>query len=584
MLRSVSFHNFKALENFSVSLRTTNVLVGPNNAGKSTVLDGFRALAAAIRYARRYRAQPVRGPTGQRVFGFNIPAGTIPISTVNIHSHYREVETQVAFTLENGRRLTLFFDEDATCTLCLDAEIGSFSTTSQFARAYPVDIAVVPTLGPFEEDEELLTDDGYVQRWAGTRRGHRLFRNVWRRRPPEEFETFKRLVEETWPGMSIEPPEIIGYVPAQLKMFCKEERIDREIYWAGFGFQVWLQFLTHMISAQEHSSIVIDEPDIYLHPDLQRRLFNLVRSRAGQSILATHSVEIINEADPDDVVVVDKHRRRGRRVTDVAGMQHAIDSLGSTQNIHLTKLSQGRRVLFVEGTDFTLLRRFARRLRLHRLAEGTTITVIPIGGFGQWRKIEDAAWTFAQILRTDVSLAALFDHDFRCDEEVEIFLNELRKTVPLSFVLERKELENYMLNMSAISRAIRSRLEGNQPIEFDVDEYVAQLFETITSECKTHVRVQCDAHRLRFFAGSSEDQSTLLKRSSEWLDEQWTSIEGRVRVVPGKSLLTAMNRHLQDDLNTSLTHAMIINNMSISDIPKNLRVVLQRLEEFAMAE
>jgi len=28
MFRSVSFHNFKALENFSIALRKTNVLVG----------------------------------------------------------------------------------------------------------------------------------------------------------------------------------------------------------------------------------------------------------------------------------------------------------------------------------------------------------------------------------------------------------------------------------------------------------------------------------------------------------------------------------------------------------------------------
>jgi predicted ATP-binding protein involved in virulence len=104
MFRSVSFHNFKALENFSVALRKTNVLVGPNNAGKSTVLDGFRALAGAFRYARRYRPMPVMGPHKQQVLGYQIPTSTIPISTANIHSQYRDEETQVIFTLENGRK------------------------------------------------------------------------------------------------------------------------------------------------------------------------------------------------------------------------------------------------------------------------------------------------------------------------------------------------------------------------------------------------------------------------------------------------------------------------------------------------
>ena len=109
MLRSVAFHNFKALEHFSIALRRTNVLVGPNNAGKSTVLDGFRALAAAMRYARRYRPVPIIGPVGRQLLGFQIPASTVPISIANIHSHYEEVETQVIFAIANGRRLTSFF-------------------------------------------------------------------------------------------------------------------------------------------------------------------------------------------------------------------------------------------------------------------------------------------------------------------------------------------------------------------------------------------------------------------------------------------------------------------------------------------
>ena len=445
MFRSVSFHNFKALENFSIALRRTNVLVGPNNAGKSTVLDGFRALAGAFRYARRYRPVPVMGPERRQVLGYPISTSTIPISMANIHSHYREEETFVIFALDNGRRLTLFFNEEGSCRLCLDADIGALTTTAQLAKSYPIDIAVIPTLGPFEEDEELARDE-YVRQWASGRRSHRLFRNIWRRKGLGEFEAFRNLVEETWPGMSIKPPELLGYAPPRLAMFCQEKRIDREVYWAGFGFQVWLQFLTHILAAQNTSFLVVDEPDIYLHPDLQRRLFWLVQSRSAQSIMATHLIEIINEADPEDLVVVDKTKRTGKRITDVSGMQEAIEALGSTQNIHLTKLSKDRKVLFVEGSDFGLLRRLARKLQLNRLADGSLLTVIPVGGFTQWSKIEDAAWTFKNILRAEVKLAALFDHDYRCEEEVAEFLRVLRKSAPLCFVLRRKELENYLLH------------------------------------------------------------------------------------------------------------------------------------------
>jgi predicted ATPase len=50
----VEFIRFKAFKRFNLSLRHFNILVGPNNAGKSTVLAAFRILAAGMRRAYRH--------------------------------------------------------------------------------------------------------------------------------------------------------------------------------------------------------------------------------------------------------------------------------------------------------------------------------------------------------------------------------------------------------------------------------------------------------------------------------------------------------------------------------------------------
>jgi predicted ATPase len=44
----VEFARFKAFKRFRLNLKHFNILVGPNNAGKSTILASFRILAAAI--------------------------------------------------------------------------------------------------------------------------------------------------------------------------------------------------------------------------------------------------------------------------------------------------------------------------------------------------------------------------------------------------------------------------------------------------------------------------------------------------------------------------------------------------------
>ena len=86
LITNARFRNFKALGDFSIVLRRTNVLVGPNNAGKSTVLDGFRALEGALRYAKRYKPTGVVGEGGKSIKGFDIPAGSLPINLENIQT------------------------------------------------------------------------------------------------------------------------------------------------------------------------------------------------------------------------------------------------------------------------------------------------------------------------------------------------------------------------------------------------------------------------------------------------------------------------------------------------------------------
>ena len=48
----ITFRNFKALADFSLWLRDVNLLVGPNNCGKSTIISALRVLDNGIRFAR----------------------------------------------------------------------------------------------------------------------------------------------------------------------------------------------------------------------------------------------------------------------------------------------------------------------------------------------------------------------------------------------------------------------------------------------------------------------------------------------------------------------------------------------------
>ena len=102
---SVEFSRFKTFRAFSLRVRHFNILVGPNNAGKSTILAAFRILAAAMRKANRQAPQFIRGPMGQ-TYGYAIDLSAISVAEENIFYNYDDSEpATVTFTLSNKGQL-----------------------------------------------------------------------------------------------------------------------------------------------------------------------------------------------------------------------------------------------------------------------------------------------------------------------------------------------------------------------------------------------------------------------------------------------------------------------------------------------
>jgi hypothetical protein len=237
------FHRFKAFQDFSLNTRHFNILVGPNNSGKSTILAAFRILAAAIKKAYQRRPEPVDGPQG-RVFGYSVDLSAISVAEENVFYNYDDSEAaHVTFTLTNKNQLILHFPAQGVCNLIARTNTGRIIETPQaFSAAFNSPVGFVPILGPVEHDEPLYRKEA-ARRVLFNYQAARNFRNIWHHFP-EQFEEFRSALRRTWPGMDVEPPIVsISDMKATLHMFCPEERIPREIFWAGFGFQVWCQML-----------------------------------------------------------------------------------------------------------------------------------------------------------------------------------------------------------------------------------------------------------------------------------------------------------------------------------------------------
>lgn len=581
MISSIQFENFKVLENFSVSLKEFNILVGINNSGKSTILDALRILQGAYRYASRLKFQHIYLPDGKVVLGWEIPDSSIPILLENVQTNLSEEPAIIKYRLDSKKLLYIHLYKGRQTILSFDIDGEIPKTTVEFRNQFNLNLAIVPTLSPFEVEEEIV-DSQYLNRWSGSRRASRLFRNIWFQYP-ENFEEFRNKVETTWQGMSISIPEKQDMFSKRLSMFFLENRITREICWAGFGFQVWLQLLTHIINNKDADIIVIDEPEIYLHPDLQHKILNLLRETQAMVLLATHSAEIINEAEPNEVLVIDRSYKSARRLNNIAGLQSATDLIGSNQNINLTRLARGKRILFVEGKDLKLLTKLSAVSDYKGIFEINNLTVIPIEGFSQNERVSGTNWTFSKIISEEVKIMALFDRDYRCDEEIEEFKNRLKPDATFVHVFKRKEIENYLLCDIAIQKTINSNLKkrcemtSKSHIEITIDETRAILFN-ISETFKPDVYSQLAAHKYRFFHSEGLDLATVIMNEQKQFEAKWKDLEYRLTIIPGKEFLSTLNTFLQENYKISLTNSQICNNMRKVDLDIDILELFEQIK------
>lgn len=580
--RRVDFHHFKAFEKFRLDLRHFNILVGPNNAGKSTVLAAFRILAAAMRRASARRATRVVGPGG-RTEGHIIDLAPISVAEENIFFDYDDsAPASVRFRLTNGHELTLYFPEQGACILIPDAQGSPIDTPTNFKQQFNCPIGFVPILGPVEHNEQLYERDAARQALYSYRAA-RNFRNIWHHYP-QEFGAFRTVLRETWPGMDIERPTIdFSYDRPRLHMFCPEDRIPRELFWAGFGFQVWCQMLTHVIQSKEASIFLIDEPDIYLHSELQRQLLGILRNLGPDILLATHSTEIVSEAEADDIVLINKRRKSARRIKHPSQLSEVFATLGSNLNPVLTQIAKTRKVVFVEGKDFQIFSKFARKLHAANVANRSAFAVLPIWGFNpeRARNIEAGIET---TLGGKVKVATILDRDYRSQPECSYLESACKDFSEFARIHHMKEVENFLLVPDAIDRAASRQLEeSNRRTGKDVAYTVCAtaLLDANALSQKGHTMAQFLAHRRRFARSqkSTLDEATI---NEDALAEFERSFERPYEIVSGKAALASLNAELQNRFGVTVTPTAIIDAMKMDEIPQEMVSLIRDIAKWSL--
>ncbi len=384
MLERIVIRNFKLFDEVDIELGDAVVLIGPNNSGKTSVLQALSLWDLGVKrwYEKRGSKVTAKKRSGVTINRRDLLALPVPETNLlwrDLHVRRRN---------QSGRRRTQ--------NIRIDIEVHGTSQGKQWhcgvefdyanseslycrplgwgagrghiedslpREALDVRVAYLSPMSGLSANEARL-DPGAIQVRLGEGRTAEVLRNLCYALVEEHEESWLRLAERVRAlfGVRLLRPE---YVPerGELTMTFENRRgIRLDISSAGRGMQQTILLMAFLMGNPE-TVLLLDEPDAHLEILRQRQVYNALTDAAlesgSQIIVASHSEVILGEAASRDIVVA------------FVGKPHRIDDRGA-QAIKALRIigfedyylaQRNGWVLYLEGaTDLKILLAFAGKL------------------------------------------------------------------------------------------------------------------------------------------------------------------------------------------------------------------------------
>ena len=372
MIRTVRIRGFKRFDEVEFRLPGHLVLAGPNNTGKTTVLQAIASWSLALQRWRELdnfsaRRGYVRAPFARQAFT------AVPLRSFDLlwtdRRYRKRSPVEIEIRHDAGWSITMEFIADSTEQIYVRP---TADVTADTLRSLELQAVYVPPMTGLDTNERLLQPVA-VEQLLGLGRPGEVLRNLLVAASHDEsaWAALEASIRKLF-GYELLPPDASGpFIRADYRITDEGPVLD--IASAGSGFQQILMLLA-FLNTRQGAVLLLDEPDAHLHVILQDAIYHELRTVASrqrsQLVVATHSEVVINAVEPRELCVT---LHEPRMVADDTDRSRLISSLRVLSNADVIQALGVRGVLYVEDyTDINILRAWAATLE-HR-AEGLLAT------------------------------------------------------------------------------------------------------------------------------------------------------------------------------------------------------------------
>lgn len=299
-IKQIRINSFKNINYIEIPLDDVTLLVGGNNSGKSSIIQGIHFAISCLRSTKIYGKSA------------NSPATTLGLNQFSYLPTHQIMELNHSnpMTQSEGPRFDFWYDDssgaeerfslslyrgkNSNVSLTYKKDTTLYAEASELVRPFSV---YVPGLAGIPLVEERRAN-AIVQTGIAQGDANLFLRNVLHRleQEPVKKQQLESLMRRIFPNFSVKTyfdENINQYISSRVH----SEGLEIPLEMVGTGCLQALQLSAYVILYRPEL-LLLDEPDAHLHPGNQKLLidllFSLSETTGTQIVLASHSRHVFD--------------------------------------------------------------------------------------------------------------------------------------------------------------------------------------------------------------------------------------------------------------------------------------------------